>query len=86
MGQRAVFRNLKCCSRCKVPRLALESGAESADGQPTRALQELGHYAADDAYFGINLAHLAGCEGAVVRVGDPVVLTRRYPHSIMPPK
>jgi hypothetical protein len=45
---------------------------------------ELGHFAKDEAYFGINLAHRAGLEGTVVRVGDPVVLSRRYPKSIMP--
>jgi hypothetical protein len=67
-----------------VPRLSLESGVESADGQPTRALIELGHFVKEDAFFGINLAHLAGLEGTVVRVGDPVVLSRRYPRSIIP--
>ncbi len=84
IGQHALFRNLKCCERCKVPRLALGTGVEAADGQPTKAIMELGHCDDKDAFFGVNLAHVRGCEGAVVRVGDSVVLTRRYVRSLMP--
>jgi uncharacterized protein YcbX len=62
IGEHAVFRNLKCCSRCKVPRLSPEDGTEDARGQPTKALIELNHFFKEDAYFGVNLAHALGME------------------------
>ncbi len=62
IGEHAVFRNLKCCSRCKVPRLSLEEGTEDSRGQPTKALIELNHNFKEDAYFGVNLGHAIGME------------------------
>jgi uncharacterized protein YcbX len=74
IGEHAVFRNLKICSRCKVPRLSPEDGTEDKDGQPTKALQDLNHFHKGEAYFGVNLAHLVGME---VRRGGSCFLVDR---------
>lgn len=67
IGEHAVFRNLKVCQRCKVPRLSVEDATEDSRGQPTKALIELKHFHKEDAYFGVNLSHVVGMEVKALR-------------------
>ena len=85
----ATFFNVKCCSRCKVPRLSLVDGTESVKQEPTRSLEELGHYHKDEAYFGVNLVHKSGLEGTKISVGQKVVVKTKYVKPLQemsPPK
>lgn len=83
------FYNLKCCSRCKVPRMSLVDGKESENQEPTRTLESMGHYSKDEAYFGINLGQREGQEGSKISVGQKVILKKRYTAPLQkmdPPK
>lgn len=74
---------VKACARCKVPRLNPLEGQEDLNGQPTKALVDLGHFYKDEAYFGLNMVHEAGSENNVIRVGDPVQLRKRFVRSLV---
>jgi uncharacterized protein YcbX len=81
---KTLFWSVKPCARCKIPRLNPDTGDEHPLQHPTAALESLRHFYKKEAYFGVNLVHEEGAEGALVNVGDVVLLEKEFTESCVP--